>query len=192
MTATATSVLRKEHEAILKMLDATDEAAKQIERGGAADPEVLSGLLEFLRLFADRCHHGKEEDLLFPKLEQKGMSRHGGPIAVMLMEHEQGRALIRKMVAASEAVAAGDQGTAKSWAAAARGYTQLLRSHISKENDILFVMAEQLLTDEEQSELCAGFEKVELEKMGAGTHDRLHKLMDRLCARIYSEAHATA
>ena len=192
MTATATSVLRKEHEAILKMLDATDEAARQIERGNAADPEILSGLLEFLRLFADRCHHGKEEDLLFPKLEQKGMSRHGGPIAVMLMEHDQGRALIRKMVEASESFAAGDPAAAKVWAAAAQGYTQLLRSHISKENDILFVMAEQLLSDEEQGELYAGFEKVELEKMGAGTHDRLHKLMDRLCARIFSEAHTAA
>ncbi len=192
MTATATSVLRNEHEAILKMLDATDEAAKQIEKGSLPDPEILSGLLEFLRLFADRCHHGKEEDLLFPMLEKKGLPRQGGPIGVMLMEHDHGRALIRKMVEEAESFASGNAAAAKNWAAAARGYTQLLRSHISKENDILFVIAEQMLSEAEQSELCDGFEKVELEKMGAGTHERLHLLMDRLCARIYSDVLKTA
>jgi hemerythrin-like domain-containing protein len=139
-------------------------------------------------LFADRCHHGKEEDLLFPMLEKKGLPRQGGPIAVMLMEHDQGRALIRKMAEAAEAFAAGDAIAAKRWAAPAQGYTQLLRSHIDKENNILFVMAEQLLSDAEQSELSVAFEKVELEKMGAGTHERLHKLMDSLCSRIFSEA----
>jgi hemerythrin-like domain-containing protein len=190
MTASATATLRHEHDAILKMLDATDEVARQIENGRIPEPDTLSGLLEFLRVFADRCHHGKEEDLLFPLLEKKGLPRHGGPIAVMLREHDQGRALIRMMVDAAEAFAAGDASAAKQWAAPAQGYTQLLRSHIGKENDILFVMAEQLLSDAEQSELFAAFEKVEVEKMGPGTHERLHKLMDGLCSRIFSEAPA--
>jgi hemerythrin-like domain-containing protein len=185
---TATTILRKEHEAILKMLDATEEVAKQIEQGVTPETEVLSGLLEFLRLFADRCHHGKEEELLFPMLEKKGLPRDGGPVGVMLMEHDQGRALIRQMIEAAESFAGGNRAAANDWARAARGYTQLLRSHISKENNILFVMAEQLLSDAEQEELSAGFEKVELEKMGEGTHERLHGLMDKLCTKIYSEA----
>jgi len=188
----ATAVLRKEHEAILKMLDATEEAAKQIEMGVAAEPEVLSGLLEFLRLFADRCHHGKEEDLLFPMLEKKGLPRNAGPVGVMLMEHDQGRALIRRMVEASEGFASGNRAAAEDWARAARGYALLLRSHIGKENNILFMMADQLLSEEEQEELSAGFERIEQEKMGEGTHERLHALMDRLCARIYSAVAARA
>ena len=64
----ATSVLRKEHDAILKMLDATEQAARRIESGQTVAPETLQGLLEFFQLFADQCHHGKEEDLLFPLL----------------------------------------------------------------------------------------------------------------------------
>jgi len=67
---TATQILRNEHDAILSMLDATEEAARQLGAGEAVEPRVLDGLLEFFRLFADRCHHGKEEDLLFPKLEE--------------------------------------------------------------------------------------------------------------------------
>ena len=168
---TATAVLRKEHEAIVKMLAVTEEVARRLEAGEHVAAETLAGLLEFFRLFADKCHHGKEEDLLFPQLEKKGMPRAGGPLAVMLAEHEQGRALIRQMAGPA-------------WAAAARAYASLLRAHIEKENHVLFVMAERMLTPSEQAELAEGFEKSEVEKMGAGTHERLHAMMAKLIKDI--------
>jgi len=168
---TATAVLRKEHEAIVKMLEVTEEVARRLEAGEHVAAETLAGLLEFFRLFADKCHHGKEEDLLFPQLEKKGMPRAGGPLAVMLAEHEQGRALIRQMAGPA-------------WAAAARAYASLLRAHIEKENHVLFVMAERMLTPSEQAELAEGFEKSEVEKMGAGTHERLHAMMAKLIKDI--------
>lgn len=77
---TATNTLRDEHKAILKMLDATEEVARRIKNGAAVAPETLSGLLEFFRTFADRCHHGKEEDCLFPLLDGKGCLVKGGPL----------------------------------------------------------------------------------------------------------------
>jgi len=181
----ATSILRKEHDAILKMLEAAEEVARQLRGGQKVAPHVLDGLLEFLQLFADRCHHGKEEDLLFPTLESKGMPRMGGPIGVMLHEHDLGRSLIRQMTEASKAYAGGATDAGPQWAGAAVEYSRLLQEHIYKENNILFVMAEQMLSDEEQRQLAAQFEKVELERMGAGTHDRLHKLMDTLTAEIF-------
>jgi hemerythrin-like domain-containing protein len=179
----ATAILRKEHDAILKMLDATEEAARRMDGGAKVKTETLEGLLEFFRLFADKCHHGKEEDLLFPLLESRGMPRSGGPTGVMLHEHEQGRALIKQMAEATEACRRGEKAES-AWAAAARGYTELLRQHISKENNILFVMTENMLTPEEQRQLAAEFDKVEIEKMGAGTHERLHASMDRLVAEL--------
>jgi hemerythrin-like domain-containing protein len=181
---TATLILRKEHDAILKMLDATEEAARRIEAGQAVAPETLEGLLEFFRLFADRCHHGKEEDLLFPLLESRGLPRHGGPTGVMLREHDQGRALVRQMVEAVEASKSGAGDAPARWAEAARAYAELLRAHIAKENDILFVMAENILSPEEQSHLAAEFDKLEVEKMGAGTHERLHAVMEKLVAEL--------
>jgi len=183
---TATTVLRKEHDAILHMLEVTEEAARQLDRGAAVAPETLAGLLEFFRLFADRCHHGKEEDLLFPLLERKGLPRAGGPIGVMLDEHERGRALVRQMSEAGEAYGNGDSAARHRWGEAARGYAALLRQHIDKENNVLFMIAENLLSDAEQAELAAAFEKVEVEKMGPGTHERLHALMDRLAAQVLS------
>jgi hemerythrin-like domain-containing protein len=181
---TATAVLRKEHEAILKMLDVTEEVARRLNAGEQPTPETLASLLQFFRLFADKCHHGKEEDLLFPQLEKRGMPRTGGPLGVMLAEHEQGRALIRQMSEATEAYPSQPQKAGPAWAQAARGYADLLRAHIDKENNVLFVMADRMLTPGEQTELAASFEKFEVEKMGAGTHERLHALMAKLIKDI--------
>lgn len=183
----ATQTLRHEHDAILRMLDATEETARQLAANEPVEPRILDGLLEFFRLFADKCHHGKEEDLLFPKLQEKGMPRNMGPIGVMLIEHDQGRALIRQMSDAAADYKQGRASAAGRWVDAARGYTILLREHIAKENEVLFVMAERMLTPEEQQELSAQFERVEREKMGAGTHERLHALMDQLTSEIWKE-----
>ncbi len=180
----ATAVLRHEHEAILRMLDVADEVSRRVERGVPVAPEVFSGLVEFFRLFADKCHHGKEEDLLFPALEGKGFPRQGGPVGVMLIEHDQGRAYMKEMAAVSEEIARGNAHAASRWITAARGYSDLLRAHIQKENNILFVMAERVLSDDEQAELARGFEKVEVDKMGQGTHERLHGVMDKLVKEI--------
>lgn len=182
--AVATQILRHEHEAILKMLSAAEQVADRLNRGEKARPETLDDLLEFFRLFADRCHHGKEEDLLFPLLEAKGIPREGGPIGVMLSEHEQGRSLIRQMAEAGEAFRSGTEGAGKRWAEAARGYVALLRAHIDKENNVLFLIAEQALAPGEQARLAEDFEKLEVDKMGAGTHERLHAKMDKLLAEV--------
>ena len=186
MTTSATAVLRKEHEAILRMLDATETVARNLEDSAPVAPELLKGLLEFFQLFADRCHHGKEEDRLFPLLIQKGLPGEGGPIGVMLHEHAMGRSLIRHMAEATNAYAAGDQAAGRLWAEAADGYTGLLRAHIQKENNVLFVMAERLLSDEEQAQLARAFDQIEIEKMGAGTHERLHAQMAAILGEVFA------
>jgi hemerythrin-like domain-containing protein len=182
--ATATGVLRHEHEAIQRMLEAAGEAARRLERGERVAPWILAGLLEFFRLFADRCHHGKEEALLFPALERKGVPPAGGPLAVMLAEHEDGRALIARMAEAAGAFEKGAAGAGRRFAEAARTHAALLRQHIEKENGVLFVLAERLLSAAEQAELAAAFEKLEVERMGVGTHERLHALMDRIAGEL--------
>jgi hemerythrin-like domain-containing protein len=181
---TATEILRHEHEAILKMISATEEVARRLECGERVRPEILGNLLEFFRLFADRCHHGKEEDLLFPLLESKGLPRQGGPIGVMLQEHDEGRGFIKQMVEAAEAYKTAPESAGPRWAEPAKNYSALLRAHIDKENNILFRMAEQILSPAEQARLAEDFEKSEVEKMGAGTHQRLHAMMDQLLAEV--------
>jgi hemerythrin-like domain-containing protein len=180
----ATEILRKEHDAILRMLDALDQTSLQLRGGAPVQTSTLEGLVEFFQLFADRCHHGKEENLLFPLLERRGIPRQRGPIGVMLSEHDQGRDLIQKMKAAAAECEKEPHAAGKRWSEAATVYSQLLREHIMKENNILFRMAEQMLTPDEQTSLAEDFEKAEIEKMGAGTHERLQARMGQLLAEF--------
>ncbi len=180
----ATTILRKEHDAILQMLDVSEALAQRLAAGAPVEPERLTEMLEFFQTFADRCHHGKEEDLLFPLLERKGLMRAGGPVGVMLDEHEQGRALVRRMADAAQAYNDHDATAGRRYAEASRRYAALLRQHIDKENHILFMLADRLLTPEEQAGLAEAFERVEVDKLGAGTHERLHGLMRRLSAEL--------
>jgi hemerythrin-like domain-containing protein len=112
------------------------------------------------------------------------MPRGGGPIGVMLFEHDHGRELIREMAAAASEYDTNRGPAVKRWVAAAENYSALLREHIMKENNVLFRMAEQLLTPDEQASLAADFEKAEIEKMGVGTRERLHARMEQLLAQI--------
>jgi hemerythrin-like domain-containing protein len=88
------------------------------------------------------------------------------------------------MAEATAAYKSGDKSAGKRWAGAGAGYVALLRAHIDKENNVLFAMAERVLTPAEQADLAEGFEKLEVEKMGEGTHERLHAMMDTLLARL--------
>jgi len=176
----ATEILRNEHEGIKIAISVLDRMADEIEAGRTVDLDDVDKLLDFLRTFVDRCHHGKEEDLLFPALEAAGIPREMGPIGVMLSEHSHGRAHIRNMVDALAGLREGDPEAPKAFAAAAHGYVRILTGHINKENNILFAMAEHQLLPHKHEELAKGFDQIEHERIGPGVHEQYHALLDRL------------
>lgn len=175
----ATDELRQEHTAIEQMLQALEAAAARILRREPVPVADLEAMVEFLSVFADRCHHGKEEEFLFPALEAAGIGREGGPIGVMLYEHTQGRALIARLGQAIGGIKSGSEAASADFAAAARDYAALLRQHIDKENNVLFFMAQARLSDAQDEELMRAFERVERERIGAGKHQEFHALLDR-------------
>jgi hemerythrin-like domain-containing protein len=173
----ATGSLRREHELILAVAEALERMLDSVTAGSVLDRDVASRCVSFVRLYADLCHHGKEESLLFPELEQHGLPADQGPIAVMLHEHELGRSLVREMAGALEGSASGDD-TTTVFTDAARGYVELIRGHIDKENTILFEMADSLIVGDDcralrdryvevDQELFEGRSKPELEQMAA-------------------------
>jgi hemerythrin-like domain-containing protein len=165
-----TATLIEEHEVILQMLEV---AEREAQAQGLLDAQKVAGLLEFFANFADRLHHAKEEKLLFPRLEERGMPHGGGPIAVMLMEHDEGRACLKR---AREALPQAGQGHAPAVATVRRAlldFVELLRGHIHKENMVLFRMADQLLTGADQSELEAAFAQVNAVEMAAVRQQQL-------------------
>ena len=176
---TATEVLRAEHEVIRRMLAILGELAKDALRG-ELDPAEAEEAIDFFRTFADRCHHGKEEGELFPAMEEEGVARAGGPLGVMLDEHEQGRAAIRAMAEDLVRVRAGERGAAADFAASARPDNSLLEVHIRTENEVLFPLAERILPAVVKERLIAAFDGIERNEMEPGTHERYHAMIEEM------------
>ena len=176
----ATDVLRNEHEAVRLMLEIMGSAATGISAENKIRTADIDDMIDFLKVFVDKCHHGKEEHILFPKLEESRIPREGGPIGVMLAEHEQGRAFIRNMSSAIADYKNGAESAALLLTENIGAYSELLRGHIDKENNILFEMADSVLSEKVQDELFDRFEELEENVIGAGTHEKLHKRLEEL------------
>jgi hemerythrin-like domain-containing protein len=146
-------VLRDEHRIILQALVSLEVAADRLQAGRSLPAGFWAGTIGWLRAFADRNHHAKEESALFPAMIKAGVPARGGPIDVMLEEHEQGRALLAAM----------ETGAPDERATAARRYIALLRDHIDKENNVLFHLADAVLDERDQAEVGRQFERTEAE-----------------------------
>jgi hemerythrin-like domain-containing protein len=153
--------LEAEHRVIEKVLDALERASDRVASGGEIDDDFFRRAISFVREFADGIHHQKEESVLFPRMEAAGVPRDGGPIGVMLYEHDLGRRHIRAMSEVLEAAQTGDSGACHALVDATRGYVELLRAHIHKEDAILFPMADRVLSESQKQIIRAEFADAE-------------------------------
>jgi hemerythrin-like domain-containing protein len=176
----ATDHLIHEHEAVLKMIEILQAMAKKLDEGENVWASDLEAALDFLRVFVDKCHHGKEENILFPKLVEIGIPNEGGPVGMMLHEHVIGRGYIAGFAAGTEKYRAGQKAAAAEISENIRGYGELLTSHIFKENNVLYKMADMHLTAQQQNELLTKFENLEDEVIGKIKHSEYHQLVVRL------------
>ena|SRR5664280_1563654 len=167
--------LKNEHDAILSAIQILERMIAGIEKAPSVNTKDMQDFIGFLKEFADKCHHGKEEGLLFPALIQAGLPEKGGPIGVMLADHAQGRQFIRDM----EESLTPEVDRVK-LAQAAGGYAALLRNHIQKENTLLFPMSEKMLTETQLEQLYEGFEEHEEKVIGQGRHEELHAMLKSL------------
>jgi len=172
----ATDALKRDHRVIERVL----AVVERLTLGPAAPLEVWEKAYDFIRNFADKCHHLKEEKILFPALEERGIPRDGGPIGMLLLEHEEARAYVRRMAEALERAKADPEGAAPALFENARGYLRLLKQHIAKEDEVLFVMADEALTPEEQRELQEEFEEHEAREIGQGIHEKYLRIAQEL------------
>jgi len=177
---TPTEILKHEHQVILMVLGAAEREADSIASTGKVDADRVVKMLDFIRTFADKCHHAKEEDLLFVKMGERGFPTQMGPVGVMLQEHEMGRSYVRVVDEALQAAAGGDEAALTRVRDGLLSYAGLLRAHIQKEDTILYPMADQALTEQDQAELAEAFERVEREEIGAGVQEKYHQLAHEL------------
>ena len=180
---TPIEILKHEHEVILMVLDAAQREAQTLGATATVDAERIRKFLDFFRNFADRCHHAKEENHLFRRMIERGFPSEAGPIAVMLAEHDQGRAHLKAVEESLALASSGDASAAAEVRDHLIGYAELLRQHIDKENNVLYVMADQILAEQDQSDLSEAFDRVEAEEMGEGTHEKFHRLAHELAGQ---------
>ncbi len=186
-----TATLRHEHELVCRALAGADALAEVARESGVVNADDVRDFIEFARLFTDGCHHAKEERHLFPVLRERG-AQASAPVAAMLQEHEGGRERVRRLEAALDATAAGDADAVGRVAENLSAYAALLRSHIAKENNVLFPLADRLMNADDQREVEAAFERVEAEETGPGEHQRLAAIADRLGAIAEERGASTA
>jgi hemerythrin-like domain-containing protein len=129
-----TDQLKEEHQGILLMLKILEKVCDKIESRGRVDLDHLERIVEFIKIFVDQCHHGKEEDLLFPAI----IPMEGKLIGILLGEHSEGRSYVRAMGYGLTQMkkVGGDAGA--EYAANAQKYIALMTQHIQKENNVLF------------------------------------------------------
>jgi hemerythrin-like domain-containing protein len=117
-----------------------------LKTGRTIPESILNQVIDFSINFTDVCHHGKEENSLFPELEKKGMPRNSGPIAVMLMEHEVTRKLATRMESSSKTYL--KSGDPTQLIIDMQEYINHVVQHLWKENNRLFEMAEMALRND--------------------------------------------
>ncbi len=175
-----TDMLRAEHRQIERMLDILETSTSLASKGASIEARIFEDEVRFLKIFADQCHHNKEEKLLFPAMELSGIPREGGPIAVMLSEHEEGRALVRLLEEAIERYSKNNLSAIIQIDKHARAFIELLRGHIYKEDNMLFVMADEHLSLQDQERLTAQFESLETSGDACGQKQTLLSMLDRM------------
>jgi hemerythrin-like domain-containing protein len=176
----ATDILMEEHIIIKRVLTALETAAQRLEQGQNVRTGFFIDAADFIKGFADGCHHKKEEGVLFKAMVASGMPAQGGPISMMLAEHEQGRSYTRAMRDAAQKLQAGDESGRDQVVRSARGYVALLRQHIHKEDNILFPMANHVIPVSEQGKVAEDFERVEHEETREGVHEKYLALAEAL------------
>ncbi len=159
--------LKAEHDLIERGLTLLEQAVARIDGGQPLPEGFPQWAPRFFQQFADQCHHAKEEDVFFPTLERRGIPEQGGPIGVMLHEHVLGRYCVGRMQEASQA----RPFDTSTFADAARQYIPLLRQHIFKENNVLFRMAEQVMSEADDADVTGRFSQVEQERGLTSLHE---------------------
>jgi len=166
----------RDHETTEKVFEAGEKA---FSAPGSPDRRVVSQLLEYFTEYVDGCHNRKEEDHLFPLIERRGVPREGGPLAVMLQEHQQSRDLLAKLKPLAEDFIAGRAEDAVQLHSVYAEYTELLKNHFWKENDILYPIARRVMSDDDGAAVVKGIEAAEA-ALGEGTRTRYYSLAQQI------------
>ena len=163
---TVTEILSVEHQHILKVINSMINECDQLEAGMELDKSYFEKAIDFIKNYADKFHHAKEENILFEELNKDTVHMHCNPISQMLYEHDTGRNYVKGMEAGL------NENDKNKVIENARGYAFLLQDHIYKEENILYQMADEALDNETQAAMLVKFRLAEEDKFPGGMKEK--------------------
>lgn len=179
MTALPTEILEGEHRQIIRVVNALSIFVQNKEEGWDIEEEVFNDLIEFMRIFAEKWHHAKEEDVLFPLLIKRGVPAIGCPLAQLVSEHKKANSFVSDIVKSLEEYRKGNQEARTAVIRGLRNLSSYYVNHIWNEDNMLFPMANRLLKNEDQQELMQEFSIID-DRRGKSLHDHLDKFARRI------------
>jgi hemerythrin-like domain-containing protein len=179
----AIEMLGREHKIILRVVLGLHGLARRLREGRPVEVSLLREAIEFMRVFADQCHHAKEEELLFPALVLHGVPLHGCPLDALLHEHKEGRRLVGQLGTAVDDLDANLAGASERIVQTIDAIERLYPDHIWKEDEMVFPMAARLIPEANQESLFVQFEEADARNV-PGSHERFSEFATRLLAAI--------
>jgi len=153
-----------EHRLIERIIALVRQEMSRIKSTKQADPLFIDTVVDFISMYADRTHHGKEEDILFRELAKKAMSAQDRQIMVELIsERAFGRKITREMVEANARYRKGEQSALAVINDKLKVLTEFYPKHIEKEDKVFFPAARKYFTEEEEQQLLNEFWKFDRE-----------------------------
>lgn len=161
-----TKIMVDEHKLILRMIALVEDRVAKVEAGTFADWDFFLDAVDFIRSYADRFHHGKEEAVLFVELAANGMPEKNSPIEAMMTTHHEGRVFVRALEEAALKAKAGEGAAVAEVVKNARAYAALLRNHIAIEDGVLYPLAERVLPAHRRDPMADAYARQEEENKG--------------------------
>lgn len=181
VTTDAIQILIDEHKPIKTVLKAIRKLCLNIIDDGQVDHALFTQIIDFVRNYADKYHHQKEEDHLFNKMaELSNDPPNTGPIMGMLLEHDLGRNYIGNLERAIAAHKAGNEEAKLDIIANAISYEQMLHSHIDKEDNVIYKMGERVLPSDQLTRLTELFDDIEQDPANKAVRDKYLNFAEEL------------
>lgn len=170
-----------EHQNIRRMLKVVREVSYRVMTNGDYDLEDFAMIADFVKNYADKLHHGKEEDILFESMNKEIQKlAKSGAITGMYIEHDQGRLFIANLLKGVEAFKEGNDHSRLDIIANSIAYSSLLDRHIEKENTALYKFAEKMLSDETKLQVDKDCDEVEEKALADGIQNKYLAILESL------------
>jgi hemerythrin-like domain-containing protein len=165
-----------EHRLIERILRIFDGEVRRISEQDKVDTVFIDTAVDFIRTYADRTHHGKEEDILFRDLAKKEIApEHARIMNELIEEHKYARQTVGKLVD-SKAKYIGGENTSQSVIAYMKELARFYPRHIEKEDKHFFYPCMEYFTKEEQDRMLSEFWEFDRKMI----HEKYTKVVDLL------------